>query len=292
MGPNDRNTMHGNAPMNGASYANVVKRKKKHEIVNKSNNVFLGAGDFHLLDDNNKIVLGKVKEATLIPQLYQVCQADGFTEAEIKYVGGMWVWFEFMTVLFSDDDLEEQLSSESEYEEDDYSVVDEDGVNLDQFILENNGNKDTGKYDGFEEGFVEEETLPQTDQAVGGLEDAYESHDDVGNNIKAAYNMDGNKNEVHINIKEDGGGVLHRDEASLGSRKSNSDVFPPSFDGMHFYSSVQSRSAPSGKTQFSHVSSSNNNVKKFKKKHVIVGSLIEVMERYVEYGKILRYDFT
>lgn len=111
----------------------------------------------------------------------------------------------------------QQHETESEYGEDDYSVADEGRVNLDWFILENNRNEDIGKYDGFEEGFVEEETLPQTDQAVGELEDAYESHDDAGNNIKVAYNMDGNKDEVHINIKEDGGGVFHGDEASPGS---------------------------------------------------------------------------
>ncbi|CAH1421164.1 unnamed protein product [Lactuca virosa] len=81
------------------SYANILRGsngEKKQEKAKTTKIISLAAGDFMTIDDSTKIVLGKVKDASIIPQLYSLCSVEGFEEVEIKYVGGRWVWFQFM----------------------------------------------------------------------------------------------------------------------------------------------------------------------------------------------------
>lgn len=59
------------------------------------NQITLNATYRMAIGDSTLIVLGKVKQATLIPQVFKMCRGEGFLEIKVKYVGGLWVWFQF-----------------------------------------------------------------------------------------------------------------------------------------------------------------------------------------------------
>ncbi|PWA95311.1 hypothetical protein CTI12_AA049920 [Artemisia annua] len=100
----DANTVHGKNTRHGVSYVNIVKGSKgasspSPQQVNPSRKVILGSGDYQKKQDYNRIALGEVNNATVIPQLLRVCYDEGFDEVKISYVGGMWVWIEFMSEM-------------------------------------------------------------------------------------------------------------------------------------------------------------------------------------------------
>lgn len=122
---------------------------------------------------------------------------------EIKYVGGMWVCVsiegkEYMIhvreitswcldVKRVEDNMDrksQQHETESKYEEDDYSVDDEGGVNLDQFFHKTMGMKILENMMGLKKGLWK---TRHYHKLIKQLEDAHESHDDAGNNIKTTY---------------------------------------------------------------------------------------------------------
>nr|GEW90446.1 RNA-directed DNA polymerase, eukaryota [Tanacetum cinerariifolium] len=55
----------------------------------------LNDDDLILVDDSSTVVLIKVKEIETISNMYHVCQAEGFVDVKIHYVGGLWVWLQF-----------------------------------------------------------------------------------------------------------------------------------------------------------------------------------------------------
>ena len=48
-------------------------------------------GDVIQIPDSATIVLGKVKDLTLIGNLPHVLKKEGFLDVEINYIGGSWV---------------------------------------------------------------------------------------------------------------------------------------------------------------------------------------------------------
>nr|GEZ57809.1 RNA-directed DNA polymerase, eukaryota [Tanacetum cinerariifolium] len=58
----------------------------------------LNDDDLILVDDSSTVVLIKVKEIETIRNMYHVCQAEGFVDVKIHYVGGLWVWLQFSSM--------------------------------------------------------------------------------------------------------------------------------------------------------------------------------------------------
>ncbi|GKE32220.1 RNA-directed DNA polymerase, eukaryota, partial [Tanacetum coccineum] len=81
----------------GSSYANMVKGCN----VDKQNDdqqgkIVLEVGEYQSVEHSYRIVLGEVNNVTVIPQLIRMCYDEGFDDVKINYIGGMWVWIEFM----------------------------------------------------------------------------------------------------------------------------------------------------------------------------------------------------
>nr|GEX33950.1 endonuclease/exonuclease/phosphatase family protein [Tanacetum cinerariifolium] len=86
----DTNTMQGKNIMHGLSYANMVKGSEgalSPQHVKPIRKIVLGLGDYQQNKDYNRIALGEVNNATMIPQLLRVCYDEGFDEVKINYVG-------------------------------------------------------------------------------------------------------------------------------------------------------------------------------------------------------------
>ncbi|CAH1432005.1 unnamed protein product [Lactuca virosa] len=89
---------------NHTTYASVVVPKVKSVVTKVSDEVTkvsdevmqLKFGDF-ILDHkfSNKVVLGKLKEFSMLLVLKNMCKAQGFPGVDCKFVGGMWLMLEF-----------------------------------------------------------------------------------------------------------------------------------------------------------------------------------------------------
>ncbi|GJU45052.1 RNA-directed DNA polymerase, eukaryota [Tanacetum coccineum] len=55
----------------------------------------LGPAEMASITDAGTIVIGKVRELSLIENIYTVCKKKSFLNVDIKYIGGSWVWLEF-----------------------------------------------------------------------------------------------------------------------------------------------------------------------------------------------------
>nr|GEV05024.1 RNA-directed DNA polymerase, eukaryota, reverse transcriptase zinc-binding domain protein [Tanacetum cinerariifolium] len=72
-----------------------------YKVVTKLDNIKsiqLNDDDLILVEDSSTVVLIKVKEIKIISNMYHVCQAEGFVDVKIHYVGGLWVWLQFSSV--------------------------------------------------------------------------------------------------------------------------------------------------------------------------------------------------
>ncbi|PWA43051.1 hypothetical protein CTI12_AA538570 [Artemisia annua] len=82
----------------GSSYANVVKGSKvDKQKDDQQSKIVLEAGEYHSVELSHRIALGEVNNATVIPHLIRMCFDEGFDDLKINYIGGMWVWIEFMS---------------------------------------------------------------------------------------------------------------------------------------------------------------------------------------------------
>jgi len=96
----------GNVVNDKGSYAQVVKGKETGHIRNKvrpqeDHNkvdaiIDITAGNFIVKPNEiHQVVLGKVKDFKILPNLWMMCKNEGFLDVSIRYVGGVWVLFEF-----------------------------------------------------------------------------------------------------------------------------------------------------------------------------------------------------
>ncbi|KAL4569159.1 hypothetical protein LXL04_024790 [Taraxacum kok-saghyz] len=86
-------------PGESFSYANVVRGQQTVKEVkrdaSKSEKVLdLSSGDF-IITENNTACYGKARDFLTLPNLRLLCMDEGFEEIELRYVGGLWVLFEF-----------------------------------------------------------------------------------------------------------------------------------------------------------------------------------------------------
>jgi len=57
----------------------------------------LTAGNFIVKPNEiHQVVLGKVKDFKVLPNLWMMCKNEGFLDVAIRYVGGVWVLIEFL----------------------------------------------------------------------------------------------------------------------------------------------------------------------------------------------------
>ncbi|KAL4574367.1 hypothetical protein LXL04_021196 [Taraxacum kok-saghyz] len=86
-------------PGESFSYANVVRgqqtRPEVRKEASKSEQVLdLNSGDF-IITESNTACNGKVRDFLTLPNLRLLCMDEGFDDLELRYVGGLWVLFEF-----------------------------------------------------------------------------------------------------------------------------------------------------------------------------------------------------
>ncbi|PWA47674.1 endonuclease/exonuclease/phosphatase family protein [Artemisia annua] len=94
------NPVQGENKVQGVSYANKVKGNKvdnKPSLKDPVKKCVLGEEEYQSRENFSRVVLGEVNNATIIPQLYRLCYSEGFEDVKIQYVGGMWVWIEFIS---------------------------------------------------------------------------------------------------------------------------------------------------------------------------------------------------
>lgn len=82
------------------SYVNVVSRLKEDGKAYKDNVVWTRIvleENYQLhLDNASRILVAKVRQASVMPHLYKVFLNDGFTGLKTYHAGGLWVWIEFL----------------------------------------------------------------------------------------------------------------------------------------------------------------------------------------------------
>ena len=54
----------------------------------------LTSGDF-VVENNKRACLVKVRDYSTLPNVRMLCFDEGFEDFDIRYVGGLWVMFEF-----------------------------------------------------------------------------------------------------------------------------------------------------------------------------------------------------
>ncbi|CAH1416222.1 unnamed protein product [Lactuca virosa] len=99
-GPKQSANMQGTEQVHRSSYVDILHRGngERNQVNTKaSKTINLVAGDFMAMDDSSRIILCKVRYAYIIPQLYSLCNVEGFVEVNIKFIGGRWVWFQFLS---------------------------------------------------------------------------------------------------------------------------------------------------------------------------------------------------
>ncbi|GJR68404.1 RNA-directed DNA polymerase, eukaryota [Tanacetum coccineum] len=79
--------------LNGNGSSNTVPKPSKPTNILKS--VTLDVSDLINTSGINNVVLAKVRDAHLIPNINIVLNKEGFYEFQCKYIGGMWLWIEF-----------------------------------------------------------------------------------------------------------------------------------------------------------------------------------------------------
>nr|GEY38412.1 RNA-directed DNA polymerase, eukaryota [Tanacetum cinerariifolium] len=78
---------------NGNDFSNTVPKPSKPTNILKS--VTLDVSDLINTSCINNVVLVKVRDARLIPNINTVLNKEGFYEFQCKYIRGMWLWIEF-----------------------------------------------------------------------------------------------------------------------------------------------------------------------------------------------------
>ena len=82
----------------GNSYASVVsgKANSHSQPIHETEEVVLEllSGDF-VVDNRMLACYGKARDFPTLPNLRLLCMDEGFEEVELRYVGGLWVLFEF-----------------------------------------------------------------------------------------------------------------------------------------------------------------------------------------------------
>nr|GEV13837.1 RNA-directed DNA polymerase, eukaryota, reverse transcriptase zinc-binding domain protein [Tanacetum cinerariifolium] len=99
----DRPTFNTNNLPPKRSYASVTHAESRNNLSQQSKmdnikSIQLNDDDLILVEDSSTVVLIKVKEIETISNMYYVCQAEGFVDVKIHYVGGLWVWLQFSLV--------------------------------------------------------------------------------------------------------------------------------------------------------------------------------------------------
>nr|GEW25607.1 RNA-directed DNA polymerase, eukaryota, reverse transcriptase zinc-binding domain protein [Tanacetum cinerariifolium] len=99
----DRPTFNTNNLPPQRSYASVTHAESRNNLSQQSKfdnikSIQLNDDDLILVDDSSTVVLIKVKEIEKISNMYHVCQAEGFVDVKIHYVGGLWVWLQFSSM--------------------------------------------------------------------------------------------------------------------------------------------------------------------------------------------------
>nr|GFB37705.1 hypothetical protein [Tanacetum cinerariifolium] len=85
------------------SYASVTHVESRNNLSQQSKldnikSIELNDDDLIIVEDSSTVVLIKVKEIETIRNMYHVCQAEGFVDVKIHYIGGLWVWLQFSSV--------------------------------------------------------------------------------------------------------------------------------------------------------------------------------------------------
>ena len=97
----------GNVVNDKGSYAQVVKGKEAGHIHNQVRTqvnhnkvdaiIDITAGNFIVKPNEiHQVVLVKVKNFKILHNLWMMCKNEGFLDVAIRYVGGVWVFFEFL----------------------------------------------------------------------------------------------------------------------------------------------------------------------------------------------------
>nr|GEW98540.1 hypothetical protein [Tanacetum cinerariifolium] len=106
----DKNKHHQTKPIDNPYVKDVDKIATSFFVTNFPNsldakNLWKEFLPFGRIDDafiankrSKQVVLIKVKEIKTISNMYYVCQAEGFVDVKIHYVGGLWVWLQFSSV--------------------------------------------------------------------------------------------------------------------------------------------------------------------------------------------------
>ncbi|PWA46118.1 RNA-directed DNA polymerase, eukaryota [Artemisia annua] len=71
------------------SDVNIMEQEKKKKVV------YLEQSDMSSITDEGTILLGKVRELSLIENIQVVCTKEGFHNVDVNYLGGSWVWMDF-----------------------------------------------------------------------------------------------------------------------------------------------------------------------------------------------------
>ncbi|PWA35424.1 RNA-directed DNA polymerase, eukaryota [Artemisia annua] len=80
---------------NKVPFASLFKKNVPLKQSDPMPEVSLDKNDMISITDAGTIVLGKVKDLSLIENIYSVCHKEGFSNVDINYIGGSWVWIEF-----------------------------------------------------------------------------------------------------------------------------------------------------------------------------------------------------
>ncbi|PWA93439.1 hypothetical protein CTI12_AA070330 [Artemisia annua] len=85
------------------SYAEMLNgkanAKKESSIQSIMKKVTLDNSDLMDCFELNHVVLVKVRDAHLIPNINHVLKKEGFVDCKCRYVGGLWIWIEFNNPL-------------------------------------------------------------------------------------------------------------------------------------------------------------------------------------------------
>ncbi|KAL4562431.1 hypothetical protein LXL04_034634 [Taraxacum kok-saghyz] len=88
---------------NKGSYASVVGGNKEvppsfNSTTPNMKKIMLDAGDLLGMQDHVKVLIARVREPSIIQNLYRLCANEGFSDLCIRHVSGLWVWIEFPNV--------------------------------------------------------------------------------------------------------------------------------------------------------------------------------------------------
>ncbi|XP_071740115.1 uncharacterized protein [Rutidosis leptorrhynchoides] len=76
------------------SYASRVSVKKQPVL-----QTTIEDSDLISISNKDYVVMAKVKDVGALYSVYKVCLAEGFSNFDIQYVGGYWIWFKFETLV-------------------------------------------------------------------------------------------------------------------------------------------------------------------------------------------------